>query len=146
MRKLLGILLLWTIPGLAQAGPWLRDTGAGYAEFSVGYFQSDGYFRASEETQLNYSSYTLKLYSEVGLPGPFQAIVEMPFVLATNTNASDVAFETTAVTADVPKWRHGNICAGGRYDLTIPLYTPVAQQELVRIHVPKLFPNWGRHQ
>lgn len=134
MRKLLGTLLLVLIPQFAHAGPWMRDTGAGYAELSVGYFKSDGYFRASEQTQLNYSSYSLKLYSEVGLPGPFQAIVELPFVLATNTNDSDVAFRNNdfgdgKLSLEWSPWSDLTLVVG--VDVTIPLYTPVAKQQLV---------------
>jgi hypothetical protein len=92
MRSSFAALLLLLIPHLAHAGPWLKDTGAGYAKLSTTYFQSEGYYRASEETDFSFSSYSLSLYSEIGLPGPFQAIVQIPFVFAANSNASDVAF------------------------------------------------------
>ena len=133
-RKLLAPLLLLLLPQLAQAGPWMRDTGAGYAEFSLGYFQSDGYFRASEETSLNYSSYSLKIYTEVGLPGPFQAIVELPFVMAANSNDSDVAFRNddfgdSKMSLEWAPWNDITLVFG--LDLVVPLYTPVAEQQLV---------------
>ena len=38
MRNVLVALLLLILPQLALAGPWLRDTGAGYTEMSVPVF------------------------------------------------------------------------------------------------------------
>ena len=133
MRKLCTALLLLLVPTIAQAGPWLKDTGAGYAKFSTTYFQSDGYYRASEETDLSFSSYSLSLYSEVGLPGPFQGIVQLPFIFAANSTASDAAFRNAdfgdgRFSLEWAPWSSLNLVVG--MDLVVPLYTPVTSQQL----------------
>ena len=58
----LALLLLLLLPQLAR---WalMRDTGAGYAEFSLVIFNPMATLEPLE-TSLNYSSYTLKLYTE----------------------------------------------------------------------------------
>jgi hypothetical protein len=133
MRSSFAALLLLLIPHLAHAGPWLKDTGAGYAKLSTTYFQSEGYYRASEETDFSFSSYSLSLYSEIGLPGPFQAIVQIPFVFAANSNASDVAFRNAdfgdgRFSLEWAPWDGLNLVVG--MDLALPLYTPVTSQQL----------------
>jgi hypothetical protein len=102
------LLLAWAAS--AQAGPWVRDPGHGYAKLGVSRFSSDAYVDPRAETALSYVGWQLGAYGELGVGRGVQLVAAAPWVWATNTDvASGWTFRsggpgdaTVAVVVDVP--------------------------------------------
>lgn len=105
---------MWTILVLAleaEAGPWVKDAGqayvkAGYSRFAAGEYVDptlgdsvSGGTTAS--TPPEYVGHTHHLYAEVGLPGPLQAVVNLPFIGSRNTLGETVYVNRAFGDADV---------------------------------------------
>lgn len=91
MRPFAAVILL-ALSTTAMAGPWVRDPGAGYAKLGWRGFQSDNGMVSGESTGLKYTSHTVGLYSEIGIPGQLQLTVDLPFVSATHASPDGVKF------------------------------------------------------
>jgi hypothetical protein len=91
------ILLLALLPSLADAGPWLREPGAGYAKLGFSHFASRTGVREGESTGLPFRSDEVSFYGEVGLPDGTQLVVSLPFVAATQVAANGTRFRHQSV-------------------------------------------------
>lgn len=84
-------LALVVTPRGAEAGPWVHPFGHGYVKLGLSYFTAESSFQQGVPVGLSYDAFTTNVYAEVGLPARLQLIVDVPYVVATNT--SDTAAE-----------------------------------------------------
>jgi hypothetical protein len=114
-----------------EAGPWVKAPGEAYIKTGATFFASEDSFNQGLDTGLSYTGETYNVYAEVGLPGGFQAIVNLPLVMATNTSRSGVQYHNNtlgdltleldyAVLPDLP------LAVG--VETRLPLFTPVSEQ------------------
>lgn len=133
LKGLLAALLTTCTSAAAHAGPWLLEQGAGYAKLAVSQFNTDTYYRGAEATELSFTGTTLSFYGEIGLPGPVQAIVSVPFVFAANHSSNDVSFRNNGfgdatIAVEVSPIEHIPWVMG--VQVAAPLYTLVSGRTL----------------
>lgn len=76
----------------ASAGPWVQGFGHGYIKAGVNYFSASQSFVRGNPVDMAYRSVTTNVYAELGLPARLQFIMDLPYVVATNTASTDTEY------------------------------------------------------
>lgn len=86
----LGAFLL--MASSAEAGPWVKKPGEVYTKVGVASFEAEESFNQGVSTGLSYTGLTYNLYAEAGIVENLQAVVDLPFVVATNASPQGVNY------------------------------------------------------
>ncbi|MEC8423286.1 MAG: hypothetical protein VX000_05885, partial [Myxococcota bacterium] len=80
-------MLLLLLAPMTWAGPWVRPPGEAYLKTDAAVFEADAFVGpdGAEVAGADYRATSAQLYGEIGLVGPVQAVINLPFVGARNT-------------------------------------------------------------
>lgn len=93
-RLLLGALVVTALfcASQASAGPWVHELGHGYIKAGVTAFSAEESFNRGVAVGTDFNSVTTNVYGEIGLGNGIQLILDVPYIVATNTASTDIAY------------------------------------------------------
>jgi hypothetical protein len=114
---------LFLFASSASAGPWDREFGSMYMQAGVTYYASSESFTQGISTGLSYEALTTNIYAEIGLPARMTFMLDLPYIVATNTAPSGVRYSN-------------NTFGDGRFELDVSLLDRIALSLGLQVKVP----------
>jgi len=125
-------LAAFAVAATADAGPWVRDPGGAYVKVGAARFTAEDSFNQGVSTGLAYESMTWNVYGEVGLPGRFQLVADLPFVDGRNNSEAGVNYINRTLGDARVQLDYGlfeDLPLTLSLEAKLPLYTPIARQD-----------------